>query len=287
MKERLLSLAIYGLSTALGVTAFLYPLFLPAPHLPSGTLMIEGAGSTIQESAIPGQAHAADAPLVLTLLVGICFVAVLLEVQARTGGAKLVALVGILVSINAVLRFVEVAIPGPGGFSLIFFLITLSGYVFGGGLGFLVGSLTLFVSALITGGVGPWLPYQMFAAGWMGLSAPLCRPLAGGGGRWREVVVLAAFAGLWALVYGAIMNMWFWPYAIGPAEQHWQPGLGPAEVLQRYLLFYAVTSLGWDLLGAAGNILLMLAFGPAALRALRRFHRRFAFSYQPEVGVSP
>ena len=43
---------------------------------------------------------------------------------------------------------------------------------------FLLGVLTLLVSAILTGGVGPWLPYQMFTAGWVGLSAPLCRPVA-------------------------------------------------------------------------------------------------------------
>jgi energy-coupling factor transport system substrate-specific component len=30
---------------------------------------------------------------------------------------------GVLVALNAVLRFIEVAIPGPGGFTPIFFLI--------------------------------------------------------------------------------------------------------------------------------------------------------------------
>ena len=49
--------------------------------------------------------------------------------------------------------------------------LILGGYVFGARFGFLFGAFALLVSALITGGVGPWLPYQMFAAGWMGLSA--------------------------------------------------------------------------------------------------------------------
>ncbi len=275
MKERLLSLVIYGLSTFLGVMAFLYPFFLP----------------TVQKEAMMGQAHAQDAPLLLTLLVGVCFVALLLEVQAQAGGAKLVALLGILVSINSILRFVEVAIPAPGGFSPIFFLIVLTGYVYGGGFGFLMGSMTLLVSGLITGSVGPWLPYQMFTAGWIGLSAPACRPLVAllrGRGTWPELVILAVFGGAWGLVFGAIMNIWFWPFAIGPASQHWQPGMGVMDAISSYLLFYVVTSLAWDAARLVGNVVLTLAFGLPTLRALRRFQQRFTFTYQPDdVQVVP
>jgi energy-coupling factor transport system substrate-specific component len=272
MKERPLSLTIYGLSTLLGVMAFLYPFLLPA----------------VQRESIMGRARAQDAPLLLTVLVGVCFVALLLEVQAQAGGAKLVALLGILVSINSILRFVEVAIPGPGGLSPIFFLIILTGYVYGGGFGFLMGSMTLLVSGLITGSVGPWLPYQMFTAGWIGLSAPMCRPLVnllGGRGKWPEVVILAVFGAVWGLVFGAIMNIWFWPFAMGPASQHWQPGMSMTDVISRYLAFYVVTSLAWDMTRLVGNVVLILAFGRPTLRALRRFQRRFAYTYQPDAQV--
>jgi energy-coupling factor transport system substrate-specific component len=150
-----------------------------------------------------------------------------------------------------------------------------------------LGVLTLLVSAILTGGVGPWLPYQMFAAGWVGLSAPLCRPLAaalGGRGSKGEIAVLAVFGGYWGLLYGAIMNIWFWPYAMGPAQMYWQPGIGPWETLQRYLVFYAITSLAWDLARMAGNMLLIALGAAAVLRVLRRFQARFAFTYAPAPG---
>lgn len=270
MKERLLSLLIYGLTTAIGVTAFLYPFWLPA----------------VNQSPLMGQAHAADAPLMLTLLVGLCFVVLLLEVQGQSVNAKFVALLGVLVSINAVLRFMEVAIPGPGGFSPIFFLIVLTGYVYGGRFGFMMGALTLIVSALITGTMGPWLSYQMFTAGWVGMSAPLCRYLIRRlkwEAQWAEVIVLAIFSAGWGFVYGAIMNIWFWPFASGPVEQHWQPGMAVLEALRRYAAFYLATSLVWDFMRAAGNVLLIVAFGSATLRVLRRFRQRFVFTYQPEA----
>jgi energy-coupling factor transport system substrate-specific component len=257
---------IYGLSLGLGFLALLYP-FL-----------------TITLTALTGDGRAADAPLLLMVLVGLCFLALLSEVQERAVSAKIIALLGVLVAINSVLRFIEVGIPGPGGFTPIFFLIVLTGYVYGGRFGFLMGALTMLVSAVITGGVGPWLPGQMFTAGWMGLTAPLARPLVrmvGGAGGRREVLALAAFAGLWGLIYGVVINLWFWPFMAGPAEQYYQAGLGWIDTLRRYALFYLTTSLVWDVMAVVGNVTLVIAFGGPTLRALRRFQQRFEFSYRP------
>lgn len=269
--KRWLSIATYGLTTVVGIVAFLYPFWLPA----------------LPQDARQQQAHAGDSALMLTLLVGICFALLLMEVQSQGISTKAVALLGVLVAINATLRFVEVAIPGPGGFSPIFPLIVLVGYVYGGRMGFLMGALTLLVSGILTGGVGPWLPYQMFTAGWVGLSAPLCRPIVrwlGGTGGSVEIAVLACFAGYWGLLYGAIMNIWFWPFAVGPAQMYWQPGVGPLETFQRFLVFYVVTSLPWDLARLVGNVLLVVLGGAAVLRVLRRFERRFVFTIVPGRG---
>jgi energy-coupling factor transport system substrate-specific component len=266
MRNRVLSISIYALSTVIGVLAFIYPFLVPSI-----------------QSAVGGQAHTNDAPLVLTALVGLCFIVLLLEVQGQAVNAKFVALLGLLVSMNAVLRFLEIAIPGPGGISPIFFLIVLSGYVYGPRFGFLMGALTLLVSALMTGAAGPWLPYQMFTASWIGMSAPLCRPLVRlvqGDGRRFEVVVLALFAGFWGFIFGAIMNVWFWPFAVGPTDQYWEAGIGLLETLKRYAAFYVTTSFAWDAVRAVGNVLMTLAFAAPALRVLRRFQRRFAFSHR-------
>ena len=97
--------------------------------------------------------------------------ALVLEAQGRAMNAKLIALLGMLIAVNSALRFAETALPGPGGFTPVFMLIILTGYVFGARVGFLMGALSLLASAFVTGGVGPWLPYQMFTAGWMGMSA--------------------------------------------------------------------------------------------------------------------
>lgn len=263
-----LSVIIFGLATLIGIVAFLYPFWMPA----------------VQQSTMTGMAHSQDAPYVLALLTGICFVVLLLEVQSAGMSAKTVALLGVLIAINSLLRFIDLAVPGPGGFSPIFLLIILVGYVYGARMGFLMGALTLLVSSLITGAMGPWLPYQMFTAGWTGMSAALCRPLVralGGEGRRREVWVLALFAGLWGLLYGAIMNIWFWPFVVGAPDQYWQSGIAWHETVQRYALFYLVTSLWWDMLRLGGNIFLVLVFGGPTLRVLQRFYRRFTFVYVP------
>jgi len=262
-----LSAFIYGLSAVIGIAAFAYPFIL---------------ASMPEASAAGAQA----APLMTTALLGLCLLALLIEVQGEVVSAKVVATLGMLVALASVLRFVETAIPGPGGFSPIFVPIILAGYVFGARFGFLLGALTIFVSSILTGGVGPWLPYQMFTAGWTGMAAPLCRPLVRAlraEGKAGEAAVLAVYGGLWGFLFGAVMNIWFWPFVSGPAGQYWEPGVAFFEGLRRYAVFYLVTSLAWDAMRMAGNVAFILAMGVPALRILRRFRDRFTFEYAPAV----
>jgi len=277
--RRLISGIIYLLSGTLGVLAFIYPFFT-------------SAGASAQR----GAAHAQDAPLLTAGLVGLSVVALLVELQGRTLSAKTVAMLGVLVAVTSVLRFLEVAFPMPGGFSPIFGPIIIAGYVFGGRFGFLMGTFTLLASGLVTGGIGPWLPYQMFTAGWAGLSAGwlaqasewvrkrVTRPIRAGeerritpGVSRTDIVMLCAFGFVWGLLYGAIMNIYFWPFAVGSAAQTWEPGIGLEETLARYSVFYVVTSLAWDLARAVGNVLLLLALAKPMIKALHRFRRRFHF----------
>jgi len=260
--RRIIGGTIYVLSGVVGVLAFIYPFLLA--EVPRQSY---------------GQAHGQDTPLVTIALVGLSVVALLVELQGREISARTVALLGVLVAIASVLRFIENAVPGPGGFSPIFAPIILAGYVFGSRFGFLMGAFTLLTSALITGGVGPWLPYQMFTAGWTGMTAgwlsyvvrALCVKEK------LEFVALCVFGFAWGLLYGAIVNLWFWPWAVGVPGQTWTPGLGLWETVRRYGAFYIVTSLVWDTARAAGNVALLLLLGPATLRALSRFRQRFYF----------
>jgi len=63
--------------------------------------------------------------------------------------------------------------------------------------------------------------------------------------------------------------------------------MGVLATLRAYLTFYVVTSLWWDAWRAAGNALLLLLFGGAILRVMRRFRNRFRFDIVPEVIATP
>jgi energy-coupling factor transport system substrate-specific component len=252
------------LASGLGLTAYLYPFWLP----------------TLMASDVSG-AHAADAPLLLVSLMLLSLLALAALTGQRSGpvgaggGSKLVALLGVLVAVNSTLRL----LPTVGGASPVFALIILVGYVYRASFGFLMGSLSLLLSALITGGVGPWLPYQMLGAGWLGLTAGWLPDLSRQ--RRTELTMLVAFGLLWGLLYGALLNLWFWPFvaADGGAESWllWQPGLAPLAALTRYGRFYLVTSLVYDLLRSVATAALLLALAQPLLFVLRRFRRRFAW----------
>jgi len=252
-----LSGGILLLASVLGLAAFFYPFFLP--------VAADGAGSHM--------AHAVDAPLVFVLLLALCLGAVFANLTGRQMTSKMVAVLGVLTALNAALR----VLPGPGGFSAVFLLPILTGYVYGATFGFLLGALSLLVSALMGGGVGPWLPYQMLAVGWVGLLSAWLPDLSGH--RKVEAVAIAVWGCALGLVFGAIMNLWFWPFLAPGAAGGltWRPGLSLSPALRSYLAFYLTTSLWWDVGRAAGNGLLLLLFAAPILRVLRRFRQRFHF----------
>lgn len=254
---RFLTFALYLLTILIGVVALLLPFLLPSLS----------AGAS-------GAPRFNETPLLSALLITLCLAVLLVELQGQAAGAKTVAALGIMVAATATLRFIEVGIPGPAGFSPIFAPIILGGYVFGPRFGFLLGAMTLLVSAVITGGVGPWLPYQMFTAGWIGLTAGwlphLRQPRA-------ELALLVAFSFLWGFLYGGIMNLSTWPFLAGDPRLTWTPGAGVGDALNRYAAYYLATSLLWDSAAAVGNVILILVLGLPVIRALTRFRDRFQF----------
>lgn len=240
-----------GVTSVIGLFAFTWPLIL-------------GGGSVL--------AHSAAAPV---MLAGVLLAVVLVALTSLGEGgldAKTVAMLGLLAAIGAVLRPLS---AGSAGVEFVFLFVILGGRVFGAGFGFALGAITLFVSALLTGGFGPWLPFQMIAASWMGMGAGLLPQRMRGAG---ELVALSAFAGLSGFLFGQLMNLSFWPFAIGAGTGlSFLPGASLLENAHRFVLYSLTTSLGWDLLRAIVLAVGVALLGRRVLSALRRTARKASF----------
>ena len=243
--------AVLGLASAAGLLAFGWPLLLRP-------------GSPLADEL--------EAPLVLAgVLVAVVGV-VLVALGDRGIEVKALAVLGLLTGVGAVLRPLS---AGTAGVELVFVVVVLGGRVLGPGFGFALGSTTVFASALLTGGVGPWLPFQMLAASWVGLGAGLLpRRLRGG----AEVGVVALYGAAAAFAYGLLMNLSFWPFTLGTGTGlSFVPGDPVADNLRRFLLFTGATSLGWDVGRAVTTAVGVTVLGPGVLAALRRTATRAAF----------
>ena len=118
--------------------------------------------------AEPGQR--VEPPFIFLALLPLVIVVVLAEMGEGGMDARVLAVLGVLSAINAVMRGLG---AGTAGIELVFFLLVLGGRVFGAGFGFALGCTSLFASALLTAGVGPWLPFQMICSAWIGMGAGL------------------------------------------------------------------------------------------------------------------
>lgn len=215
--------------------------------------------------------HSADAPWLFVALLPLCLAIVFAELSDGALDAKAVAVLGILAGVDAALRPLS---GGGSGFTFVYLLLICGGRVFGPAFGFTLGALSLFASALLTAGVGPWLPFQMIGAGWVGLGAGLLPRV---GGR-AEVVLLSAYGVVSALVYGALLNLSFWPFArYYPDQIAFAPHAPMATNLLHWWRFDITTSLGFDVPAAIGNAVLLLVLGRPVLLALRRVARTAAF----------
>lgn len=260
------STAAVTLASLVGVLAFGWP-FL------SG---VRGGGEAV--------AHASDAPWVFLLILPLVLVVVLAELADGLLDAKTVAMLGVLAGCGAALRTFGGDVTGA---SPVFFLLMPAGRALGRGFGFTLGVLTLFGSALITGGVGPWLPFQMIAAGWVGFGAGCLPRLRRFAGRWPEIAMLSAYGALAGLVYGAVMDLWFWPFqttGLAPGIAY-DPAADAATNLSHFAAFYLATSLGFDVPRAVANAVLVAVAGGPVLAAIRRAARRAAFGSGPARGI--
>lgn len=224
----------------------------------------------------PDAAQQAQAPFVVVALVPALVLLIVAQLSDGGLGATSLAMLGVLSAVNAAVRPLG---AGTAGIELVFFLLVLAGRVFGPGFGFMLGLISLFASALLTAGVGPWLPFQMLAAAWVGMGAGLLPK------RFRgvsEIVLLAAYGVLAAYAFGLLMNLSSWPFAVSAGFETpglaYVPGASPAENLHRFVIYTLITSTaGWDTGRALTTVVTIALLGPAVLAVLRRAARRARF----------
>jgi energy-coupling factor transport system substrate-specific component len=224
---------------------------------------------------IPAQSanQAALAQSVFIGLMPMLLILVLVEFSSGNLGSKQLAALGVLIAMNAVIRVLG---AGTAGIETAFFLIIIGAYVFGSGFGFLLGASSLLVSALLIGGIGPWLPFQMMAAGLVGLFAGfLPKPRS----RRGQLALLVMFSLCASYAYGALMTVWNWPFLAGAGGSlGYIAGASVLENLSRFIQYELVSGgLLWDTGRAVTTIVLMLLTAPALLATLRRAAGRAGF----------
>jgi energy-coupling factor transport system substrate-specific component len=258
--DRLRLLALVAVNVV-GVLAFVWPFVLPlAPGV--------------------NDEHRVDGPMILFVLLGSLGLLLFVELGRGGMGPKTVALLGVLGAAMVALR-----LPGfVAGFSAMFIVVLLAGNAFGPSFGWLLGAVGTFASGLFVGGLGPWLPFQMVAVGWVGMGAGLLPRHT----TWpRRVGALAAYGFVVGYAFGAIMNLWSWPFLAGSSNLGWDPQAGAATNLRHYAAFYGVTSFAWDTFRALGNALLVLVLGRPLLATLDRAARKLRLDLRPPKPVDP
>ena len=234
---------LFGISL-LALAGFTWPLFVPA---------------------LPSDAQSSAGWVAIALLPVIA-IAALLIYQGRIAGPRQIALLGVLASIASATR---IATSGVGGFELIFVIVILGAAAVGAEFGFLLGALSIIVSSLFFGGIGPWTAFQVFAVGWVGLGAGLLAKRV----KKRLLLSLAIYGFLASYIFGLIMNLWFWPFAVGPATSlSYSPSSNFFENLVSFFGYSLISStLTWDTVRAVSTAVFVTLLGKPFLATLKRY----------------
>ncbi len=241
------SILILSAASLLSAAGFLWPFFYSSANVPQTQLIFWSA-------------------------IALAVLLVIVEVSNSRMDAKSIALLGILSAIIAALRPLG---AGAVGIEPMWFILILSARVFGVSFGFLLGIISMFASALLTGGMGPWLGYQIFAAAWIGMMAGSLPKKLGGK---AEIILLAAFGAFASMLFGTLMDLQFWPWTLGTGTQlSYIPGGPITENIYRFFSFHFLTAMAWDIPRAIFTSILIVITGRSILSALNRTHTRAAF----------
>lgn len=220
---------------------------------------------------VPGAAvaSASSAAVVFVVIVPVVLAITTSDLVRDGVDVNALALLGVLTALGAALRPLG---AGTAGVETVFFVIILGGRVLGPRFGFLLGNTTLFASAMLTGGFGPWLPYQMLAAALVGAGAGLL-PRARG---WVEIAWLSAYGSMAAIGFGVALDLASWPYLSAGTQIGYVPGDPVLANLHRFAILEVATGMGWNVGRALTTTLLLVLLGRPLLPVLRRGVRRAA-----------
>jgi energy-coupling factor transporter ATP-binding protein EcfA2 len=215
--------------------------------------------------ALPTDAAAA-VPFAALALAPLAVIVVLVALDRSVRSAHTLALLGTLAAIGAAIRIVG---TGVGGVEAVFILLILAGRAFGARFGLLLGLVTIALSTVVTGTFGPWTPFQMFACAWVGAGAGLLPKRMP---RLAEIAMLSLYGVITSYLFGLLMNLWFWPFAIGGGTGiSYEPGAPIGQNLASFFVYSLVTSTAtWDTLRAITTVIGIVVIGSAVLAALRR-----------------
>jgi hypothetical protein len=206
-------------------------------------------------------------------------VVVALATLALDGSLRSTTVLALVAVLSALAAGARVLSAGVGGIEFVFIVVILAGRILGARLGFSVGVIAVGLSSLVWGGFGPWTAFQMFAVGWVAAGAGLLPQLGDPvtpRGRTRELVMLMVYGVFASYAFGLIMNLWFWPIAVGPGTTvSFVEGAGFLENITSFVVYsLASSTLTWDTVRAITTVVGLALVGKPALQALRRAHVR-------------
>lgn len=224
----------------------------------------------ITMSASANNAHAHDAPIWAAVIAVVTLLALASDLNNATLSSTQVALLGVCGGALAVLRLFDL----PAGANGMFFLVVIFGAAFGWRFGFYVGLIGVMTSALLTGGLGPWLPFQCLGMAWMGAGAGVLYGKTQRLSLTTRVLLLVLYGIAWGFIYGALLNLWFWPLYQSTGPLAFNPDATMMTNLHHYWSFYLATSAVWDGASAFWNGMLIALTAPVLLRSTARVSHR-------------
>lgn len=203
-------------------------------------------------------------------------VALVYSINLNPLDSKTIAILAVLTAVIAAFRPLG---AGAIGIEPMWFILILSSRVFGAYFGFILGATSMLLSAVLTGGIGPWLSYQVFAAAGVGIGVALIPQSLRGR---SEIVALFIYALISSELFGIAMDLQFWPWSLGRGTQlSYLPGAPLSTNVTHFIAYHFTASMAWDIPRAIFTSILILISAPAVLNTLRRAHVKAAFN--PEV----